>query len=177
MWVGLVHDMTGHEAESGPHVGRPVHPYADQFTNEWAWRFEDAFRRLAWASADPDDFQQRIALMWAALADHKEEMARAWMVFVVRKFADAIGEVPPERVLAYRVPPDLTGEPELHSANEDRVSVAEHGVADDGSPVSVPDGPVSGDRDDPSAAVRRTLARIEQQRAERGHEPPARGVS
>jgi hypothetical protein len=169
--------MTGHEADSGPLAGRPEHPYTDQFTGEWAWRFEDAFRRLAWVSADPDDFQQRIAGMWAALADHKEEMGRAWMAFVVRKFADAIGEVPPERVMAYRVPPDLTDEPAVHSANDDGVSAGEHAVPDGGSGTSGPDGSGSADRDDdPAAAVRRTLARIERQ-ARGGHEPPVPGVS
>jgi hypothetical protein len=169
--------MSGHESARRSDDGRPEHRYADQFTNEWAWRFEDAFRGLAWASADPADFAQRVALMWAALAEHKQEMADAWMAFVVRSFADVAAEMPLERALTDHVPAELEDEQAPRSALEDSVvSEREQSIADDESR-----GPASGTqldegRQDVSAAVRRTLARIEQQ-AGRGPEPPALGAS
>jgi hypothetical protein len=170
--------MTGREpAENDLPIGRPEHRYADQFTNEWAWRFEDAFRGLAWASADPADFAQRVALMWVALAEHKQEMADAWMAFFVRTFGELTAEMPIERVLTDRGPVELEAEQEPRPALDDSVvSEREQSVADD-----EPRGPASGThldqgRQDVSAAIRRTLARIEQQ-AGRGHEPPALGAS
>lgn len=68
--------MTGPETE--PFADRPAHPYIDQFTNEWAWRFEDGFNRLAAASPNAEDFQNRLAVMWEQLRHHKPEMASAW---------------------------------------------------------------------------------------------------
>lgn len=82
--------------EATPLGDRPMHPFADQFANEWAWRFEDGLNAMAQAAPTPEDFQGRIVALAERLAGHKPEMAQAWQAFVVRKLTDVTAGTTPD---------------------------------------------------------------------------------
>lgn len=93
-----------------PFGDRHQHPYVDQFTNEWAWRFEDAFNTIATTARSAEELNHRLAVIWDRLAGHKQEMADAWVHFVSRKLADAVAANPEAMQNAVRrdgrVPPE-----------------------------------------------------------------------
>jgi len=79
----------------------PRHPFADQFPNRWAWRFEKDLGTLARTAQTAEGLQYWIN-RWPTLMARRPtpEMAAAWRTFVNRKLADLPWPARPEQVQA-----------------------------------------------------------------------------
>ena len=78
----------------------PQHPFADQFPNRLAWRFEKTLRASARDTTGPESLQRYIAAVTHMLQVRKPEWATAWRAFVDRKLADLPWPALPEQVHA-----------------------------------------------------------------------------
>ena len=78
----------------------PQHPFADQFPNRLAWRFEKTLRAGARDATGPESLQRYIATVTDMLQVRNPEWATAWRVFVDRKLADLPWPALPEQVHA-----------------------------------------------------------------------------
>jgi hypothetical protein len=80
----------------------PTHPFADQFPNRVAWRFEKDLAALAHTTRSAEDLAHRINTWPNVFGDpgRRAEMGTAWRAFVTRKLAALPWPARPDQVQA-----------------------------------------------------------------------------